>query len=201
MRGPSALLLVLVPLVPLVPLMLTACPKPGPPPTSVAGSSVTPAPAPTSDATCVLGDLRVAIQQRMTHDDGITALLEDQRIGDTPVLFTAQRDAIANHKPGDDPGARPLVPRAPQGLIVARGAMVTQTHDDLYYVPREGGAKPTQTGTRREEYTFFLADAAWDCSSVAATVRDLKVTEGQPSAAACLPDSVRDTCAPVAFDA
>lgn len=188
-------------LVTLLPLVLTACPKPGPPPTSVAGSSVAPVTAPASAAICMLGDLRVDIQQRMTHDDGITALLEDQRIGDTPVLFTAQRDAIANHQPGDDPGARPRVPRAPQGLIVARGAMVTQTHDDLYYVPREGGAKPTQTGTRREEYTFFLADAAWDCSRVAAAVRDLKLGEGQPSAAACLADSVRDTCTPVPFDA
>jgi len=184
-------------LVTLLPLALAACPKPGPPPTSVAAASVAPTPA---SATCMLGDLRVDIQQRMTHDDGITALLEDQHIGDTSVLFTAQRDAIAN-RPGDDPGAPLRVPRAPQGLVVARGAMVTQTHDDLYYVPREGGAKPTQTGTRREEYTYFLADAAWDCSSVAATVRGLKLTEGQPSAAACLADSVRDTCTPVRFDA
>ena len=187
-------------LIALLPLVLTACPKPGPPPTSVASASVAPAAAPASAATCMLGDFRVQIQQRMIDDDGITALLEDQRIGDTPVLFTAQRDAIANHKPGDDPSARPRVPTAPQGLIVARGVMVTQTHDDLYYVPREGGAKPTQTGTRREEYTYFLADAAWDCSRVADAVRDLKLGEGQPSAAACLADSVRDTCTPVRFD-
>lgn len=188
-------------LVALVPLALTACPKPGPPPTSVSQTNVTattPAPTTTPDATCLLGDFRVQIQQRMIQDDGVTALLEDQRIGSTAVLFTAQRDAIASFAPGPDPAARPRIPQPPQTLLVARGTMVTQTLDDLFYLPN-GGAKPTATGTRSQPYTFFLADAAWDCSSVT-SVRDLQLP-AEPSAAACLSDTVRAGCQPVRFDA
>ncbi|MBL8969363.1 MAG: hypothetical protein JNK56_02220 [Myxococcales bacterium] len=188
-------------LVALVPLALTACPKPGPPPTSVSQTNVTattPAPTTTPGATCLLGDFRVQIQQRMIQDDGVTALLEDQRIGSTAVLFTAQRDAIASFAPGPDPGARPRIPQPPQTLLVARGTMVTQTLDDLFYLPN-GGAKPTATGTRSQPYTFFLADAAWDCSSVT-SVRDLQLP-AEPSAAACLSDTVRAGCQPVRFDA
>lgn len=187
-------------LVALVPLALTACPKPGPPPTSVSQQRVTPAsttPATPSDATCLLGQFRVQPQQRMIQDDGVTALLEDQRIGDTAVLFTAQRDAITHHRPSE-PGARPKVPHPPQTLLVARGAMVTEQLDDLSYVDNNG-AKPTATTTRRDTYTFFLADAAWDCSSVT-SVRDLQLP-AEPSAAACLSDTVRAGCQPVRFDA
>jgi len=182
-------------------LALSACPKPGPPPTGVAVASTpaTDAPAPATDATCLLGDFRVQIQQRMVQDDGVTALLEDQRIGDTAVLFTAQRDAIANHRPSE-PGARPQVPNPPQTLLVARGNMVTQTLDDLAYVPN-GGAKPTQTTTTREQYTFFLADAAWDCSSLASKIAELKLPAGHASAAACLSDDLRAGCQPVNFGA
>ncbi len=188
-------------LVALVPLALTACPKPGPPPTSVSQQSVAPAtttPATPSDATCLLGQFRVQPQQRMIQDDGVTALLEDQRIGDTAVLFTAQRDAITHHRP-TEPGARPKVPHPPQTLLVARGAMVTEQLDDLSYVDNNG-AKPTATTTRRDTYTFFLADAAWDCSAVSDSVTALALPPG-PSAAACLSDSVRSGCQPVRLDA
>ncbi|MBK7829922.1 hypothetical protein [Nannocystis sp.] len=181
-------------------LALSACPKPGPPPTGVAvAPTATPATVATPDATCLLGDFRVQIQQRMIQDDGVTALLEDQRIGDTAVLFTAQRDAIANHHP-TAPGARPQVPSPPQTLLVARGSMVTQELEDLAYVPN-GGAKPTATTTRREQYTFFLADAAWDCSGLADRIAALKLPAGQASAAACLSDDLRASCQPVKLGA
>lgn len=183
-------------------LALSACPKPGPPPTGVAvAPAAAPAPASvaTTDATCLLGDFRVQIQQRMIQDDGVTALLEDQRIGDTAILFTAQRDAIANHHPSE-PGARPQVPSPPQTLLVARGNMVTQELDDLAYLPN-GGAKPTATTTRREQYTFFLADAAWDCSGLADKIATLQLPAGQASAAACLSDDLRAGCQPVKLGA
>lgn len=181
----------------LVPLVLTACPKPGPPPTSVSQQNVRAAPTSTpDDATCMLGEFRVQTQQRMTQDDGVTALLEDQRLGETAILFTSQRDAIANHK-SPAPGARPHPPTPPQDLIVARGAMVTQELDDLVYVDNHG-AKPTATATARGQYTYFLADAAWDCSRVRDAVLALKLPPG-PSAAAC--DSVRSGCQPVPLDA
>jgi hypothetical protein len=184
----------------LVPLVLTACPKPGPPPTSVSQQdiSATPtSPATTpADATCMLGMFRVQTQQRMSQDDGVTALLEDQRLGDTAILFTSQRDAIANHN-SPEPGSRPHAPTPPQDLIVARGAMVTQELDDLVYVDNNG-AKPVATATERAKYTYFLADAAWDCSSVREAVLALQLPPG-PSAAAC--DSVRSGCQPVHLDA
>ena len=188
-----------------IPLILGACPpKPGPPATSVSQASVTttpttPAATPASPAaTCLLGDFQIQIQQRMTQDNGVTALLEDQRIGATAVLFTAQRDAIANARPGPDPFSRPSVPQPPQTLLVARGTMVTQELDDLSYVDNNG-AKPTATETRRQQYTYFLADAAWDCSGISASVRELKLPS-EPSPAACLSDRISG-CQPVTFGA
>lgn len=187
-----------------IPLVLTACPpKPGPPATSVSQADVTSTPAPTATpatpatATCLLGDFQIQIQQRMTQDNGVTALLEDQRIGATAVLFTAQRDAIASFRPGPNPSARPSIPQPPQTLLVARGSMVTQELNDLTYVDN-GGAKPTATETRRQQYTYFLADAAWDCSGLSA-VRELKLP-AEPSAAACLSDRING-CKPVTFGA
>lgn len=183
----------------LVPLVLTACPKPGPPPTSVSqqDTRATPTtPTTPADAACMLGEFRVQIQQRMSQDDGVTALLEDQRLGETAILFTSQRDAIANHK-SPEPGSRPHTPTPPQDLIVARGAMVTQELDDLVYVDNHG-AKPVATATERGKYTYFLADAAWDCSSVRDAVLALQLPPG-PSAAAC--DSVQRGCQPVRLDA
>lgn len=178
----------------LVPLALTACPKPGPPPTSVSQHGVT---ATASDATCMLGVFQVQVQQRMIQDDGITALLEDQRIGDTAILFTAQRDAITDHRPGDDPSARPTIPQPPQTLLLARGSMVTRTLDDIRYVDRNG-ARPTETTTARQTYTFFLADAAWDCSEIRDSITAIPTG---PSAEACLDASVRSGCQPVRLDA
>ena len=65
-------------------------------------------------------------QQRMVQDDGVTALLEDQRIGDTVVLLTAQRDGPANHRPSE-PGARTQFPTPPPPLRLARCDTVPRT--------------------------------------------------------------------------
>lgn len=174
-------------------LLSFAC-TPAAPPSQPAAPPSRPAPAPAE--TCLLGTYRVNVQQRMIQDDGETTRLEDQRIGDVPVLFAAQRAAIRGRGGPPSPGgAQPPVPNAPQTLLLLVGAQVTETLEDLEYVPHPDGAKPTQTRTTSKPYTFFLADAAWDCEAVAA---ELQATpQGQVGAAACVPAAVRDRCTPV----
>lgn len=143
----------------------------------------------------MLGDFAVKIQQRMIQDNGLSALLEDQSIGGVPVVFTAQERALAGRP--QEPWARgPAAPQPQPGPhMLARGEMVTRELEDLEYVAREDGAKPTETRTRRRSYSFFLADSAWDCSAVAG---ELGATpRGQASAAACVP-ALRARCSPVA---
>lgn len=175
------------------------------PATAVAPSSGGPTNAPThvpTDAaeTCLLGSYRIDVQQRMVQDDGETALLEDQHIERVPVLFAAQRKALRDRRVQDESGLPPPpVPNAPQGLLLAVGAQVTETLTDLEYVPHPDGAKPTQTTTNARPYTFFLAEAAWSCEAAAAEVDALGLPRGEVGAAACVPAAVRAKCTPVDF--
>lgn len=179
-------------------LLLAACtgrePAPSTPDPGPAGASA-PTPAPAAE-TCILGAYEVQVQQRMVQDDGVTAHLEDQRIGEVPLLFAAQQKAI-EARAGQPPfGARSPVPNAPHSpLLLARGAMVTREFDDLGYVPHPDGAKPTQTTTSKKSYTFFLADAAWDCAALEAELAALP--RGQAGPAACVPEGLRARCNPV----
>ena len=167
-----------------------AAPTPAPAPAS--------APAAAAPETCLLGDYRVLIQQRMVQDSGETALLEDQRVAEVPVLFAAQRQALRDSRAQDASGsARPRLPNAPQTLLLLVGAQVTETLDDLEYVPHPDGAKPTSTRTTSKPYTFFLADAAWDCAGAAAEIAASKLPQGQVGAAACVPAPTRARCTPV----
>jgi hypothetical protein len=175
------------------------------PATTVAPPSGGPTNAPThapSEETCLLGLYRIDVQQRMVQDDGETALLEDQHIERVPVLFAAQRGALRDRRVQDESGlAPPPVPNAPQGLLLAVGAQVTETLTDLAYVPHPDGAKPTQTTTSDRPYTFFLAEAAWSCEAAAAEVDALGLPRGEVGAAACVPAAVRAKCTPVDFTA
>lgn len=146
----------------------------------------------------MLGDYRVTVQQRMVQDDGETALLEDQRIGEVPVLFAAQRRALRDRRVQDEPGlASPPVPNAPQVLLLLTGAEVTEELADLEYVPHPDGAKPRDTRSVTKPYTFFLAESAWDCSAAAAEIEGLRLPRGQVGSAACVPAGVRARCAAV----
>lgn len=182
-------------------LLIIACsgqaPDPAPPSSEKEAAKET-AKAPAADAaeTCVLGEFAVKIQQRMIQDDGLSALLEDQSIGAVPVVFAAQERALAARP--REPGARgPAVPQPRPGpLMLARGAMVTRELEDIEYVAREDGAKPTETRTRRRSFTFFLADAAWDCSAVAGELEALP--RGEAGAAACVSAALRARCSPLA---
>lgn len=149
--------------------------------------------------TCLLGPMRIDVQQRMIQDNGITALLEDQHIGDVSILFAAQRQALADRPGGFAPGADPApqVPPPPASrLLLARGAMLTEEFDDLGYVDN-GKAKPTETRTARVSYNYFLADAAWDCEAVAAEIDALSLPKGQVGTGACVPLDLRARCQPV----
>lgn len=181
-------------------LLLIACsgqaPDPAPPSSGKETTKEAKAPQAAPAETCVLGEFAVVIQQRMIQDDGLSALLEDQSIGGVPVVFTAQERALAARP--QEPGARgPVLPQPRPGPhVLVRGEMVTRELEDLEYVAREDGAKPTETRTRRRSYNFFLADAAWDCSAVAG---ELGATpRGQASAAACVPAALRARCSPIA---
>lgn len=171
--------------------LLLAC---APEPASTAAPATA---APTTVETCLLGPLELQVQQRMVQDDGITALLEEQRIGDVAVLFAAQKQVLAD-RPGVDanrPDEPRRVPPAPLSqLLLVRGAMVTEELDDLEYVPHPDGAKPTQTRTTRKSYTYFLADAVWDCQSAAAEIDAIGLPRGQASASACVPPELRARC-------
>lgn len=181
-------------------LLIIACSgqAPDPAPPSSGKETAKEAKAPPADAaeTCVLGEFAVVIQQRMIQDDGLSALLEDQSIGKVPVAFAAQEQALAARP--REPGARgPAVPQPRPGpLMLARGAMVTRELEDIGYVPHPDGAKPTETRTERRSFTFFLADAAWDCSAVAGELGALP--RGEVGAAACVPAPLRARCTPLA---
>jgi hypothetical protein len=145
-----------------------------------------PAPAPTSAPapaeTCLLGQFQAFEQQRMTHDVGVTTLLEDQHVGEVSVLFASQRATLRRS-------------RLPPTLLLLVGSEVTETLEDLEYVPHPDGAKPTQTRTTSKAYTFFVAEKAWDCGPVAAELTGLP--QGRVDAAACVPAALRARCAPV----
>jgi len=167
--------------------------------TSPVTGTPTNAPPPAAE-TCLLGVYRIDVQQRMIQDDGETALLEDQHIERVPVLFAAQRKALRDRRVQDESGLpQPPVPNAPQGLLLAVGAEVTETLTDLEYVPHPDGAKPTQTTTNDKQYTFFVAEAAWSCEAAAAEIAGLGLPRGEVGAAACVPAAVRAKCAPVDF--
>jgi hypothetical protein len=168
--------------------------------TPAAPAAGEPAAAPAGE-TCLLGDYRVTVQQRMVQDDGESALLEDQRIGAVPVLFAAQRKALRDRRVQDESGLpQPRVPNAPQTLLLAVGAQVTEELEDLEYVDNNG-AKPTETRTTRQKYTFFLAEAAWDCAAAAAEIAAEKLPQGVVGAAACVPAALRARCVAVDFAA
>lgn len=203
-RGWCTLAVMLVVRMIAVGAVLVACA----PATSVAPSSGGPTNAPTHDPTkrspaaetCLLGLYRIDVQQRMVQDDGETVLLEDQHIERVPVLFAAQRRALRDRRVQDESGlAQPRVPNAPQGLLLAVGAQVTETLTDLEYVARPDGAKPTQTTTKDRPYTFFLAEAAWSCDEAAAEIETLGLPRGEVGGAACVPAEVRARCTPVDF--
>lgn len=173
------------------------------PPTAAATPITRPANKPTPELTetCLLGDYRVNIQQRMVQDDGESALLEDQRIGEVAVLFAAQRKALRDRRVQDESGlAHPPLPSAPQTLLLLTGAQVQEQIEDLEYVPN-GGAKPTETRTTIKPFTFFLADAAWNCEAAAAEIDALKLPRGQVGAAACVPADLRTRCTAVDLSA
>lgn len=188
---------------PLGALLLACAPEPAqtaaPPPAMPA--SPTPASAAATPAappeTCLLGPLQPHVQQRMIQDNGLTALLEDQQVGDVSIVFAAQKQALGARPAVARPGAPvdPPVPPAPQsGLLLARGTMVTEALEDIEYVPREGGGKPTETRTTTKQYTYFLADAAWDCEAVAAEIDALALPKGQVSPGACVKAELRARC-------
>lgn len=146
---------------------------------------------------CLLGDYRVQIQQRMSQDDGETALLEDQRVGAIPVLFEQQRRALRDRRVQDESGlAQPRIPNAPQTLLLLVGEQVTERLTDLEYVDNDG-AKPTQTRTADKEYTFFLARAAWNCEAAAVELDALKLPRDRVGTDACVPPGARAGCSPV----
>lgn len=131
----------------------------------------------------------------MVQDDGETALLEDQRIGEVPVLFAAQRRALRDRRVQDESGlARPSVPNAPQALLLLSGAEVSEELADVEYVPHPDGAKPRDTRSVTKAYKFFLAESAWDCSAAAAEIDGLRLPRGQVGGAACVPADVRARC-------
>jgi len=167
-------------------------------PRSQAAAAVATAEAPAE--TCLLGRFEVQVQQRMIEDNGVTALLEDQQIGAVPLLFAAQKRALEAGPAGappPGPGSSPQAP-APRGsaLMLVRGTLVTEALTDLEYVDN-GNAKPVETTMRRKQYTYFLAEAAWDCAPVAAGIEALGLPKGQVSAAACVPDALRKGCVPI----
>lgn len=146
---------------------------------------------------CLLGDYRVQIQQRMSQDDGETALLEDQSVGGVPVLFAQQRRALRDRRVQDESGLPPPpIPNAPQTLLMLVGEQVSERLDDLEYVDNDG-AKPTRTRTAAKEYTFFLASAAWNCEAAAREIDALQLPRGKVGADACVPASARAGCSPV----
>lgn len=167
-------------------------PEPANTPVAVAAAAAVAEPV----EVCLLGEYRVEVQQRMVQDDGETALLEDQRVGEVAVLFAAQRRALRDRRVQDESGlAKGRVPNAPVSpMLLLVGGQVTEELSDLEYVPREGGAKPTETRMVDRKYTFFLAEAAWDCAAVAAEIEGLKLPKGQVGAAACVPAAVRGRC-------
>jgi hypothetical protein len=182
-------------------LLVAACTPTSPTPATTPITRPANKPAPVITETCLLGGYRVNIQQRMIQDDGETALLEDQRIGEVPVLFAAQRKALRDRRVQDESGLpHPPLPGAPQTLLLLTGAQVQEQIEDLEYVPN-GGAKPTATATTIKAYTFFLADAAWNCEAVAAELGALQLPQGQVGAAACVPADLRARCTAVDLSA
>lgn len=131
------------------------------------------------DELAILGEYRLAFRQRMMHDNGVDAALQEQTLGGMPVLFAEQWAHVEKHGAGPYPPWEPQLPPGPPpfSFLLLVGRVREGSFRSVNYVENDG-AKPVDTTDGERRWRFFLAERVIDLRDCRDDVRGLPV--GQP---------------------
>jgi len=140
----------------------------------------------------LLGPYNRAGAQRMIHDNGVDMLLQEQRVGEVPVLFPEQWAFVQRRGGGPYPPWEPGLPPGPRpfSFLLLLGRLVDDTFTRVRYVERGDHGKPTETTYQQQESQFFLVERAIDLTEQADAARAAGLPLGQPFPAAQVPASL-----------
>ena len=130
-----------------------------------------------SEVHWIFGNARVEASPRVIRDDGLSALIQDQRLGHVPFVFAAQRQyQMALDRAGlrlftlrreaeraqfDESHPVPELPLGGHEVVLAKGRFITEKLPTVTYGycdDQRRGARPDRIGLDSVTHTYFLAE-------------------------------------------